>query len=166
MIKKYGQVIKRLTAITSKCFKKPLCILFTVSFSFLFFFFFFIFLGPHLWHMEVPRLGVEQELQPTAYTTVTAMSDLSCLCNLHHSSWQHWILNPLSEVRDQTRILMDSSRVCYHWATMGTPFFIILKSFHHIIGELTTIYMRWLATYFFKRVSNNPELVANKCLLL
>ena len=24
---------------------------------------FFVFLGPHLWHMEVPRLGVELELQ-------------------------------------------------------------------------------------------------------
>ena len=25
-------------------------------------FFFFSFLGPHLWHMEVPRLGTESEL--------------------------------------------------------------------------------------------------------
>ena len=24
---------------------------------------------PHPWHMEVPRLGVESELQPLAYTT-------------------------------------------------------------------------------------------------
>jgi len=27
-----------------------------------FFFFFFCFLGPHPWHMEVPRLGVQLEL--------------------------------------------------------------------------------------------------------
>ena len=27
-----------------------------------FFFFFFVFLGPHRWHMVVPRLGVESEL--------------------------------------------------------------------------------------------------------
>ena len=27
-----------------------------------FFFFFLVFLGPHLWQMEVPRLGVESEL--------------------------------------------------------------------------------------------------------
>ena len=27
-----------------------------------FFFGLFVFLGPHLWHMEVPRLGVESEL--------------------------------------------------------------------------------------------------------
>ena len=49
--------------------------------------------------MEVPGLGVESELQLPAYTTVTAMPDPSCVCNLHHNSWQHQILNPLSEVR-------------------------------------------------------------------
>ena len=27
-----------------------------------FFSFFFVFLGPHPWHMEVPRLGIELEL--------------------------------------------------------------------------------------------------------
>ena len=31
----------------------------------------------HLWHMEVPRLGVKSELQLPAYTTATAMRDLS-----------------------------------------------------------------------------------------
>ena len=31
------------------------------------------FLGPHLWHMEVPRLGTEMELQLPAYATATAM---------------------------------------------------------------------------------------------
>ena len=35
----------------------------------------FYFLGPHLWHMEVPRLGIELELQLPAYAT--AMPDLS-----------------------------------------------------------------------------------------
>ena len=36
------------------------------------FFFSFCFLGPFLWHMEVPNLGVESELQLPAYTTATA----------------------------------------------------------------------------------------------
>ena len=27
-----------------------------------YFILFFVFLGPHLWHMEVPRLGIESEL--------------------------------------------------------------------------------------------------------
>ena len=31
------------------------------------------------------------------------------LCHSHSSSWQCWILNPLSEVRDRTCILMDTS---------------------------------------------------------
>ena len=59
--------------------------------------------------MEVPRLVVELELLLLAYTTATATSDLSCICNLHHSSWQHQILNPLSGAKDPTRILMDTS---------------------------------------------------------
>jgi len=72
-----------------------------------FLFFFLVFLGLHLWHMEVPRLGVELELQRLPYTTATATQDPYCLCSLHHSSWECWILNPLSKVRDQTCTLMD-----------------------------------------------------------
>ena len=30
---------------------------------------------------------------------------------LHDSSWHRWILNPLSEARDQTWILMATSRI-------------------------------------------------------
>ena len=71
--------------------------------------------------MEVLRLGVESELQLPAYVMATAMPDLSCLCNLHHSSRQLQILNQLSEARDRTWVLMDSSQVRYHWATTGTP---------------------------------------------
>ena len=58
------------------------------------------FLGLHLRHMEVPRLGVKLELQQLSYITATAMPDLSRVCDLHHSSWQRWILNPLSEARN------------------------------------------------------------------
>ena len=29
----------------------------------------FVFLGPHLWHMEVPRLGVESELSCSHWPT-------------------------------------------------------------------------------------------------
>ena len=61
--------------------------------------------------MEVPRLGVELELQLPAYTTATATQDLSHVCKLHHSAQQHRILNLLSEARDQTRALMDTSQV-------------------------------------------------------
>ena len=59
---------------------------------------------------EVSGLGVESELQLPAYTTATTTPDPSHICDLHHSSRQHRILNPLSEARDQIRILMAPSR--------------------------------------------------------
>ena len=77
-------------------------------------------LGPHL-HMEVPRLGIESELQLSAYTTAIATRDLSRICDLLHSSWQHQIINPLSEDRDRTRNVMVPSRICFRCATMRTP---------------------------------------------
>ena len=55
------------------------------------------FLEPHPWHMEVPRLGVESELQLPAYTTATATQDLSRACNIPHSSQQRQIPDPPSE---------------------------------------------------------------------
>ena len=51
---------------------------------------------------EILRLGVESELQLLASATATAMWDPGCICDLHHSSWQCWILNLLSGARDQT----------------------------------------------------------------
>ena len=82
-----------------------------------FFFFFSCFLGPHPWHMEVPRLRAQSELQLLAYATATAMPDLSGIRNLYHSSQQCQILSPLSEARDQACVLLDTS----HWTTTGTP---------------------------------------------
>ena len=77
--------------------------------------------------MDVPMLGVESELQLPAYATATATTatpDPSCICGLHHSSWQHWILNPLSKAWARTLIHMDTSWVCYCWAAMETPHMI------------------------------------------
>ena len=73
---------------------------------------FFVFLGLHPEHMEVPRLGVKTELQLLAYTTATATTpDQSHICDPHHSSQQHQILNRLSEARDRTYVLMDASQI-------------------------------------------------------
>ena len=71
--------------------------------------------------MEVPRLEVKLELQLLAYTTATAMQDLCCFCDLPHSLGQLWIPDPLSEARDQTHILMDTSQICFRRTTMETP---------------------------------------------
>ena len=59
---------------------------------------FVCFLGPHPWHMEVPRLGVESELQLLAYTTATAARDPSRVCDPHQMACQ--ILNTQREARD------------------------------------------------------------------
>ena len=48
--------------------------------------------------MEIPRLGVESELQLAAYTTATATCNLSHICDL--CLQQRQILNQLSEARD------------------------------------------------------------------
>ena len=91
------------------------------SVCFCFFFSFLFFLGPHPWHMEVPRLGVKSELQLLAYTMATATQDPSRIYNLHHSSWQCWISSLLSGARDRTGILMDTSQIHFCCATMGPP---------------------------------------------
>ena len=54
----------------------------------------------------------------------TAMQNPGHICDPHHRSWQCWILNPLSEARDWTCVLMDASQICFHWATMGTSILI------------------------------------------
>ena len=79
------------------------------------FFFFLLLFRAAPWHLGGSQarggigaaVGVESEWQLPAYTTVTATQDPNRICNLHHSSQQHWILNPLSEARDGTHILTD-----------------------------------------------------------
>ena len=74
---------------------------------------FFVFLGLHPRHVEVPRLGVELELQLPAFATATATPYPRLVCNLYHSSQQYQILNPLSKTRDRTHVLMVTSWVHY-----------------------------------------------------
>ena len=79
-------------------------------------FFFSRFSGPHLQHMEAPRLGLKSEMQLPAYPTATATVTLdpNHICNLCHSLGQCRILNLLSEARNQTRMLTGTSWVHYH----------------------------------------------------
>ena len=90
------------------------------------FFFFFLLFRPHLRHMEVPGLEVKLELQLPVYTTATATWDLSFVCDLHHSSQQGRIPDPLSKARDQTLILMDTSQIHFPSAMTGTPVFFLI----------------------------------------
>ena len=90
--------------------------------------------------MEVPRQGVESELQLPTYAMATATWDLSLIFDLHRSSWQWWILNPLSEAMNQTCILVDSSRAHYCCAMVGTPGMLyywakVILTPEHVLGE-------------------------------
>ena len=64
--------------------------------------------------MEIRRLGVKSKLHLPAYATATATSDPRYVCDLHHSSQKHQILNSLRGARDGTCVLIDTSWVLYH----------------------------------------------------
>ena len=94
--------------------------------------------------MDVPSLGVRSELQLPAYTTATATWDPSLVCKLHHTSQQRQIPDPLSGARDQTCLLMDTSRIHFCCATEGTPHFVSLM-------------------YVCREKGSTPQLIAGMC---
>ena len=63
--------------------------------------------------MEIPSLRAQLELHLLVYTTARAMHDSSHVCDLYHSLGQRWILNPRSEARDRTHVLVDTGWVCF-----------------------------------------------------
>ena len=70
----------------------------------------FSFLWPHMWHMEVPRLEATGAAAAGLYHSHSHSNTGSeQVCNLYHSSQQHWILNPLRKTRDRTHNLMVTS---------------------------------------------------------
>ena len=85
--------------------------------------------------MEVSRVRVKSELQLPAYTTATATPDLSPVWDLHHSSRQCRVPDPLSKARNQTCILMNTSQIRFCCITIGT----LRKIFQgkNLIVELT-----------------------------
>ena len=75
------------------------------------------------------QTGVESELWPLAYTTATATWDPSPICDLHHSSQQRQIPNPLGETRDQTHNLVVPGWICFCGTVMGTPTVVFVCMF-------------------------------------
>ena len=88
--------------------------------------------------MDVPRLGVQLELQLPAYTTATP--DPSHICDLHHSPRQCQILNPLNEARDRTHNLMVPSQISFCCTTMGTCLFLFLATLCSMDGPPKIIF--------------------------
>ena len=67
------------------------------------------------------QLGSNLSGQLRSYATATATWEPRCVGDLHYSSQQCRLLNPLSEARDWTCILMDTCQVHYYQAMTGTP---------------------------------------------
>ena len=94
-------------------------------FTNLFYFISFLFL---LFMAAPTAYGHSQARGPMGVTAAglpTATQDLSCVCDLHHSSLQQQIFNPLREARDGTCNLTVHSQICCRRATVGTPTVIL-----------------------------------------
>ena len=79
----------------------------------------FVLSGPHPQHMEVPRL--EGLIRAIAADLYQSHSNARSKPHLQPTPQQCWILNSLSEVRDQTCNLMVPSLIRFLCTTMGTP---------------------------------------------
>ena len=81
-------------------------------------------LGRYTFHLNIGNIAIFFfflllffRATPKAYGSSqagAATRDLSHVHDLYHSSWQCQIPDPLSEARDQTRILMDTSQIHFH----------------------------------------------------
>jgi len=91
----------------------------------LFFFFFFLFRATSATYWNSQVRGHTGAAAASLHHNHSNVGFQSCLqphhTTSHHSSWQCWILNPLSKARAWTQVLIDTNWVGYHWATMGTP---------------------------------------------
>ena len=107
-----------ISVLTSFCGNRIFLVLFWFAFCL-----FFSFLELHLWHMQLPRLGVESELQLPAYTMATAIAirDRSHVCNLYQSSWECQILTHWARpgIKPASSWILFRFITC--WSIMGTP---------------------------------------------
>ena len=99
----------------------------TGVFSFFFFCLFVFYRAPPLAFGGSQARGLIGAIV-AAYTTATATRHPSHVFDLHHSSWQHWILNPLNKARDWTCNLVVPGRIRFLCAMTGTPWASILTS--------------------------------------
>ena len=102
-------------------------------------FFFFFFLGLQVHHTEFPKLEVESELQLLVYTTATATWGSKQHLLPRRCSQQCWILNPLSEARDQTCILMNTSWVLNPLSHKGNSW-----ECHFGLSKLKEKFLKWV----------------------
>ena len=113
-------------------------------------FFLFFFSLLHLWHMEVPRLGMDSKLQLQAYTTVWATPDPSCICDLCRSLRQCQILNSLSPGIE----LVPAQTLCW---VFNLPYWVFNLPSHKRHSLDTHFYVSCLASYETKQCGRGTE---------
>ena len=91
-----------IACLSNKIFSIKVCTL-------LFFLIFLLFRAAPSTYGSSQAKRVKSELQLPAYTTATATRDLRHICNLHHSSQQCQIPDPLNKTRGLTHNPMDTS---------------------------------------------------------
>ena len=104
-------------------------------------------LWSYLWHMDVPGVGVESELQLQAYTIAMATLDWSCICNLCHSLGKHQILNPLSEARDRIHIFTETILIGkgkYIAKVVNQPFIKLVGSLKDKSSKIIYVHDKWI----------------------
>ena len=104
-----GQWKNWLSLSTIYTFLLPSCSIHRKQFHLLLVFFFFFFLRAVLEAYESSQARGRIGAVAAVYTTTTATQDLSPICDLHHSSQQRQIINPLIEARDRTQNLIIPS---------------------------------------------------------
>ena len=105
-------------------------------------------------HMDIPRLGIESELQLPPYASTTATPDPCYICNLHHSAQQCQILNPLSRARVWIHILMHTSRVHDHWATRELQgSFLFTNGYPEFVGKTILSSSNYIVTFIYENIS-------------
>ena len=102
-------------------------LLLTVQFHFIYL---FIFLGLHSGHTEVRAVAAGLRHRHSNNRSVG-------VCNLHHCSWQHGILNPLSEARDGNRILTGFITTEPQWELLTVLFYFTYLFIYLFISLLS-----------------------------
>ena len=85
-------------------------------------FFFFLFRAAPVACGSSQVKGQIMELQLPADTIAIAMPDPSCICDLRHSSRQHWILNPRTKLSSSGTLC----QVLNPWSQSGNSVLILI----------------------------------------
>ena len=89
-----------------------------------------------------------------AYTTATAIPDLSGICDLYSSLQQHWILNPVSKARDRTCILMVTVSGSYltepQWELSHEPIFFIFSLLSDMPNKEMILFFRFFSVGLYQ----------------